>query len=347
MYINTAMTETGIKQSRFYTSPFFWLGMLVICAFLTTIVLLAKPISGLYRQYTLSQTYDQVIAYDKENNCEDLYQFLLPSSKNEVMQDDFVKECQEDKLPRSVEYNIHSITVEGDEGVVDRTRIGCYSARCAGKSRVENRVKKQYYYVNGKWYFPYDNNIYCDRAKPYPMEEEFNRAISLIVQRSQQSEYDYYAKEIQKIRNCLDIQYADSEAEMAGAEGLFAFNQESTNDRLEIYVSPSYQVKDDILTAALLIHEIGHAFMHASTLENNISCYENEANAFTSQYTFIGFMLNEEERTSLKERYGKSEGVSDLLDTMLAINKYPGEYYKDRALEFVKDTPYYQRQCDD
>ncbi len=185
----------------------------------------------------------------------------------------------------------------------------------------------------------------CDRDQAYSIPEEFNRALSLLIQRIGQSPvYQDDAYYLGLIRNCLDIQYTHSDEDLKGAEGVFAFNRDSTRNRLNILVSPRYQVKDDLLTAILLSHEVNHALIGALGGSNVVSCYNDEAIAFANQQKFFD-TLNQEEKRSITNRYGSSQEVSDLIDTLNAINKYQDEHQTDRALKYVKNNPYYKKEC--
>jgi hypothetical protein len=156
------------------------------------------------------------------------------------------------------------------------------------------------------------------------------------------------AQRYNAIKNCLDIQYAPSDEELSGAEGVFAFAKNSTNDRLQIFVSPRYEVKDDLLTAILLSHEIAHAFIFATGSSNTISCYQNEAIAFQSEMRFIG-TLNEEEIASITYRYNNraSEEVEGVINLITGMGRTPGNSPSEKALNWVKSNPFYKNQCGD
>ncbi len=117
---------------------------------------------------------------------------------------------------------------------------------------------------------------------------------------------------------------------------------------MNIYVSPRYQSKDDILTAVLLMHELTHAYNYALDLStgDDLGCFEHEAYAFTAQNLFVG-TLNDEERQSLTARMAVG-GSNELRNVAYVYNQIPktrGSDYFEKALNFVKASPAYQEQC--
>ena len=209
-------------------------------------------------------------------------------------------------------------------------------------------MKKEYFYINGKWYTPLDNNVYCERTEEYVYPEEFKRAVSLLIQRRDNSklkESTEIATDYKKIRNCLDIQYLAGTENIEGAEGAFVFDKESTPERLQIFVSSKYKEKDDLLTALLLAHEVHHAYLFASGQDKRISCYENEAEAFAMELGLYHFDFNQEEKNSINNRYTTSEEVRTFLDLYQAVNRNQKEYISEGVLPIIQSNPFYQKQC--
>lgn len=188
----------------------------------------------------------------------------------------------------------------------------------------------------------------CSRSKEYPYPEEFKRATSLLRQRLKDSDADWASQFIEAFdltRNCLDIQYALSEEEMNGAEGMFMFSADSTPNRLEIFVSPRYKVKDDLLTAVLLSHEITHALIFANGQSESTTCFENEAQAFMTEMVFLS-TLNDDEIASITYRsnngYSEARGVTDLITN---VRQMDGSNSYEKMLNYVKSNEFYQSQC--
>jgi len=181
------------------------------------------------------------------------------------------------------------------------------------------------------------------------MREEFTRALSLIFQRLEQSPYEGpkgRAAAYQGIRNCVEISYDASMTDQLDAHGMFHFDQTSTRDRLEISVSPSYSLKDDLLTALLLVHELNHALYHATGADQRISCFRNEADAFLATGNFMA-NLNPEEWDSLKARAARdpSSLASQEIQTQYATLGAPGSDVSASALAWVQAQPAYQQEC--
>ncbi len=304
------------------------------------------------KRNNLEETYKVLMDLDKKNDVAGFYEYLTPSEKTSISKVEFVQQKKPAKFPISLSFVVHSIEVSGDRGVIDRTRIACYTTECTGKDRVENRVKKEYFYINGKWYQPLDNNVLCDRTEEYVYPEEFKRAVSLIIQRREQSSQNEsvgIGKNYKKIRNCLDIQYISDTKDLAGAEGFFSFDRNSTTDRLKIFISTKYQVKDDLLTALLLAHEIQHAYQYASGSNTLLNCYELEAEAFANEIGIFDFDFNKEEQNSLINRYGTSPEVKDFFDLRAAeirnVHDPKSETIYQAILPIVKNSPFYQKEC--
>lgn len=327
--------------------------ILAVPVFILVLVVLFQQ----YKKIQLISFYNRLIGDEKTQNWKDEYNLLSPEQRLKTSLNDYVQSNSRSQNPVSTQFIVYSYKVNGDVGIVDRTRIDCYSADCTGTNRQELRVKKQYIYINGHWYMPDgDNTIYCDRSEPYSIPPEFTRALSLIIQRLENGQTvlqnHQEAKDksaiIKKISSCLDIQYAQSDSDLSGAEGVFLFDKNSSPDDLKILVSNKYEAKDDLLTATLLIHEVTHALYHADGDDKNMSCFTNEANAYTSEIAFYN-MLNQEERDSIYARYNTSPEAKSLIDW---VNYAFGPALKvgkptmaEDLLPYIESQPFYQNEC--
>lgn len=193
---------------------------------------------------------------------------------------------------------------------------------------------------------PTPNVGLCTRTTPYDNPPEFQRAVSLIIQRFKNGPQQTiaFADSIDKIKNCLDIKYASSENEITGADGEFVFSNESTSEDLKILISPKYQTADDLLTAMLLSHELTHALFFANGNSNSISCFENEAWAFTYEQAFL-ILLNAEEKKSLVARVYNSDNVRSTAAQIVSIDNQAGNNGYEQALNYVKNDPDYIKEC--
>jgi hypothetical protein len=335
--------------------------LLIIFAGISLLLYLSQIPQNLYKEFTLRNMYSDIITLSRNNDCEQIYGYLLPTEKFDTPLENYVVGCSKNKI-YSEEATINSIEIKGDEGYINRTINICYSEACTGDNHLEHTGLIKYFFINGKWYFSQkESGILCTRIQPYSMPPEFQRALSLIQERLGNSQYpasnmyaanntfeqeDRSAAEgLKKIYNCLDIQYASTDEELNGAEGIFKFDNTSSIDDLKIFVSPKYQVKDDLLTAILLRHEIVHANYHATGADKSISCYQNEANAFAAELTFLRSTLNAEEKKSISSRYYTSQEARDLIDLSSAVDTYKGNFVSERTLQYVEQSPFYQKEC--
>ena len=274
---------------------------------------------------------------------------LLPNDRKQIPFEEFVRNSEPDGYVLQG-WQVTDVKVDGYDGVVTVITTRCYTQACEPEDRKTVRRRRAYSYVNGKWYFPAQNIVYCTRKTPFVIPAEFVRAISLIQQRYEESgiqELIDRSKEVGQMRNCLDIQYAKSDSELEGAEGVFVLDPSAQDDDLRVFVSPRYQAKDDLLTASLLSHELDHAETRASGADTIFSCYENEAWAFYAQMTFLDALAPDEELSIMaRAQSGLSEESRQLAQISLAIRSSAGTDNYEKALAYVKTQPFYQTECD-
>ena len=249
---------------------------------------------------------------------------------------------------------INNIVIKDSVGYIDRNNTVCEDDNCT--TRKELRGYKKWVFEDGNWYYSPPDPL-CIREAPYEMPEEFKRALSLIKQRTISKMGDKVGDF--SMNNCLDIQYAN----LDNVEGLFTFDEnKSSMDRLTIFVDNSYKIKDDVLTAFLLSHEMSHAGIYLSTLNNGLvmSCYENEIKAFQDQLMMLG-AFNQEEQDSLVGRIATTNySNNDPLMTVKGFLDFSGRamsicgvsnpdcYSKqmnNQITNMVKNSSYYQKQC--
>lgn len=138
------------------------------------------------------------------------------------------------------------------------------------------------------------------------MSPEFERALSLIIQRYQENEPSRnLAVDLKSMRNCIAIDYENT---ITDSEGYFIFDSTRANlNYLPIYANSKYKKLDDISTALLLAHELTHVvqFVNEKTAKEIINCYQKEIDAFFNQYNFA-LSLNPEEKRSLTTRISEN-----------------------------------------
>ncbi|EKE11523.1 MAG: hypothetical protein ACD_15C00066G0018 [uncultured bacterium] len=304
----------------------------------------------------LRKRYEELINLEGSKNKEaweklyDLY--ISPESKQRITKDQYIKgkEATEESFKKMenafLKYNVNNVIVKNNTGYIDRTLTLCYDQEC--NSNREGRGYRKYVKINGEWFAVIeDNPIYCIRDEAYEMPEEFKRALSLIEQRYRNRGNIEEANRLDNISNCLRIEYSESGKEINGAEGVFVFSTTHSLDEYLIKVSPKYSLKDDLLTAVLLRHELTHVFQYANNEDVNSEegCYRAEASAFISEGRFVYHVLNDEEEKSLQSRMTKTQEVAQLFQTLLVIAKNEGDLIDEKALNFIKANPYYQKQC--
>jgi predicted nucleic acid-binding Zn ribbon protein len=313
----------------------------VLSGFVGSVMGYSNDVAGLERALTKQ---NQLLNDNNEVAARELYRnFLLPQDRT-MTEDEYVKGFLENyDKNKNTKVIRHSIKVANSVGYVDRTLLTCSDKDC--NSVIEKtRSYRKYYFENGQWRFQV-MDVFCPRDNGYDMEPEFSRALSLITQRLFANNQDL-SNLYQEIVKCVDIKYADINEEMSGADGVFRFIPDQSAERLSILVSPRYQAKDDLITATLLTHEVTHAIGYISGLYSGtpLDCYADEA--FYEQNRFLT-SLNAEEKQSVLGRMvlGGSSELVGISDALTRIPKMRGSTYKEKALNYVKSNPAYQKQC--
>ena len=137
-----------------------------------------------------------------------------------------------------------------------------------GKNLISNSTSSQF--KNEKtpetidaWKAKWNSELstYCQSDVFNTVAPEFQRAVSLVLQRYSENENTGNTLSIIRAnQSCLDIRYANSVSELPGADGVFLFSSENSGPKgLKILVNPEYKVQDDVATALLLSHELTHA----------------------------------------------------------------------------------------
>lgn len=345
-----------IKVIKFLTKPcgIKYIGLIILGFILFFVLTKIDPpvFRDSFNEKSLLKTYGKIFELKKsgENEEREVYrEYVYSQDKNKTSEDEYIRKINEYKIeyPYSKIQTIHNVKIDGNKGFVDKTILICKNANCEGDTLTQ-RSFKPFTFENNRWMM-HIADVSCPRSEPYPMPPEFLRAMSLILQRSTKDISDPDILEwYESTMNCVDIQYADSEEALGGAEGVFYFIPEQQPERLTILVSPRYKLQDDIVTATLLIHEYSHALSYVAGLMSGekIDCFENEAIAFETQNRFI-LLLNPEEMRSIASRLinNPSPELRGVSDTWDAIQASPGSNYHEKAFNYVKSRPFYQKQC--
>jgi len=353
------VTFLSIKLKRIRTVPIF-LWIFWVCG--TVIVVLISlntnlsAITSNQNPGRLKQRIEEMTALSNNGEYGKIYDsFLTEEAKKKISKSTFLNL---QKKPFMFE---NDVVVKNNKGYAISIYNDCVKGECKEVKRYN-----EFLYSGDDWFYNYGFKIiYCIKDSAYVMPEEFKRAISLIIQRLKQSDVKsniVFGQDVEAISNCLNIQYARSDKEISGAEGMFFFSPSQKLGEYDILVSPKYHAKDDLLTAILLVHEIKHALNYGSgavfinignkplkvgdTRNLYPKCFADEASAFSSQNIFIG-LLNKEEFNSLLARAlaGNSIEARQALITYTDIPKFPGNNYLEKALNYVKSNPFYLEQC--
>ncbi len=209
----------------------------------------------------------------------------------------------------------------------------------------------------------------CSRSEMYPMSAEFQRALSLIIQRYAENN-DPNINLYSKMLNCVNVQFGDTLKDKA--EGFFIFDvNNSSVDKLDIYVDASYTDYDDLTTAFLLSHELTHAkqFVNGKIYGKKLSCVNQEVEAFLQQLIFQSYLNSEEQRSlvtraeQLNNKNPQLKWFVTLLDlsweATIQVAGYPSsdkvysqeektqyrEILTSKIRQMITSNPYYQQQC--
>lgn len=269
---------------------------------------------------------------------------------------DWAKKYFEEKNILNSSFSINEAKVDGNIGYVDRIRVDCLDLDCS--KNLTSRDYKRLVFSEGNWYLSASEEpIVCIRKTGYEIPEEFRRSLSLITQRFDQAGEErakIWSSFIKRVENCLNIQYAKPGDENftndSNTEGMFTFYPSQSMERFDIIISPRYSVKDDLLTAVLLVHEISHVrdFINDQKDGEPIGCFETEGVAFSTQNYFAS-ILNQEEVNSINARVARniSKEAQQVVDVFTVVPKFPGDNYYEKSLNFVKANPSYQKLCRD
>jgi hypothetical protein len=167
------------------------------------------------------------------------------------------------------------------------------------------------------------SNINCSRTTRLDNEPHYDRALSLVAEKSQLMRGTGLLNEFDKeLVNCIKITTSDVHSEN-GAEGFFVFNDKDIRkDYFPITIDESYDSADDLITAILLTHEITHVqqFINQLNEKEKLSCIDKEVHAFYAQDLLLaGF--NSEERKSVDYRIEHDDDLNPQLQTVQAIRE--------------------------
>lgn len=180
-------------------------------------------------------------------------------------------------------------------------------------------------------------NPECTRTERWKNEPQYDRALSLIQQRIQESieknmgtSWETSFVEFPpELVNCIFIKEEDLD-NASGVEGYFTINSdEITTNYFPITVDKDYKETDDIVTALLLAHEMMHVqqFLSGQPMVGKNNCLRAEAEAFVTQKMFFG-TLSMEEMESVNARIRQNS----LLHPQIRLISTMQELWQEYAL---------------
>jgi hypothetical protein len=307
-------------------------------------------------QNNLERRYNEFASLEDKRDYSEAYNFYSTSVKNKATLDGYInsRKSQDIENRLATHITINKVVIKDNVGYIDQTSTRCEDNDC--KSKIERRVYRRWIFENGNWYYsPPDPR--CIRTEMYDMPPEFQRALSLVKQRLTDRMGEKNIGDFSFL-NCLDIQYSS----LDNAEGLFTFDKKSSSlEKLTIYVDNSYKIKDDILTAFLLSHEVFHASQYLNRLNTGsaLGCYAEEIQAFWWQSQFLA-SLNRSEIDSVTTRIVSTDySNNNPLILMKTFADFSGnamqacgadqdcvaQRFTDQITFMVKNSPFYQKEC--
>lgn len=215
-------------------------------------------------------------------------------------------------------------------------------------------------------------NPECTRNERLENKPQYDRALSLIQQRIQESiELDKEDSDVKtafnyfpsQLVNCIYIEEEDL-SNIPGVEGYFTFDSSKIkNNYFTITVDKNYKEADDIVTALLIAHEMEHVqqFLQGSPLSTRNDCLRAEADAFVAQWMLFG-NLSMEEMESVNARIERDTSLHAQLQMIKNIRSLSLQYAlpacgfmsKDCDKEVLKvqmfkvlfEDEFYRKQCE-
>ena len=148
---------------------------------------------------------------------------------------------------------------------------------------------------------------------------KFNRSINLIKQRLEAAGHN--SNFINNLDGCIDIQYSDLNYKIVGdkIEGKFKTTPANSinnfdEDIVKISIDNSYQDKDELLLAFVLIHELTHAKQYFNFKKDWIlkNCLNREAESFNMEITLFSALNSDEQKFLLAEIRNAKNSDSNL-----------------------------------
>ena len=207
----------------------------------------------------------------------------------------------------------------------------------------------------------------CTRTARLENEPQYDRALSLIAQRIENSnKYSYDENKFKyfstNLTNCIKVVEAKLDK---GTEGYFILNGKDIKPNyFPITIDTSYYLTDDALTALLLTHEVTHVQQYIDSVngKTKLSCLDNETSAFMAQLDFY-VDLNTEENKSVWLRMQEKDDLHpqvQMIKNMIQINqerdpalcdfldkKCRDAYLRVNLKKLISEDDRYKHECEE
>ena len=136
--------------------------ILVVLVFLFNFDSIKKTIQYQLKIFSLRQFHSNISNIEKQWNWSLYYEFLPNSTKKFVTRSQYINYMSNLKKPFSTNIVINNIKIDGDTGIINRTRIECATSSCNGNDKSIDTFDRVFFYTNGYWKIP--EEIPSDRA---------------------------------------------------------------------------------------------------------------------------------------------------------------------------------------
>lgn len=104
------------------------------------------------KKQSLRTFYTKLSTAENQKNWSALYDFFPNSTKRFVNKDQYVIfQSKNPNIFYSSKTVINNINVNGETGIVNRTKTLCLTSECTGNTKMVDTSDKTYVYKNGKW----------------------------------------------------------------------------------------------------------------------------------------------------------------------------------------------------
>ena len=115
--------------------------------FVIIIIFLGLWITGIpqkyNKKYQFVQFYNNIITLSINHDYAALYNLQTPDARAKVSLQDYVTQAQQGRQIVNEIPDVHSIEIDNDTAVIDRTMTTCYSTDCSGSDKTVKMRQKE------------------------------------------------------------------------------------------------------------------------------------------------------------------------------------------------------------